>query len=33
MVRSSAEDLAAALDALVENVVAHTPDGTRPGSR
>ncbi|TCC64097.1 HAMP domain-containing histidine kinase [Kribbella pittospori] len=28
MVRSSAEDLAAALDALVENVVAHTPDGT-----
>jgi signal transduction histidine kinase len=27
-VRSSAEDLAAALDALVENVVAHTPDGT-----
>jgi signal transduction histidine kinase len=29
MVRSSAEDLGAALDALVENVVAHTPDGTR----
>jgi signal transduction histidine kinase len=28
MVRASAEDLAAALDALVENVVAHTPDGT-----
>jgi signal transduction histidine kinase len=28
VVRSSAEDLAAALDALVENVVAHTPDGT-----
>ncbi|MFK4087719.1 sensor histidine kinase [Kribbella sp. NPDC020789] len=28
MVRSAAEDLAAALDALVENVVAHTPDGT-----
>ena len=28
MVRSSAEDLGAALDALVENVVAHTPDGT-----
>lgn len=28
MVRSSSEDLAAALDALVENVVAHTPDGT-----
>lgn len=28
MVRSSGEDLAAALDALVENVVAHTPDGT-----
>ena len=27
-VRSSAEDLAAAIDALVENVVAHTPDGT-----
>ena len=27
-VRASAEDLAAALDALVENVVAHTPDGT-----
>ncbi|MFI5729302.1 sensor histidine kinase [Kribbella sp. NPDC051587] len=28
MVRSAPEDLAAALDALVENVVAHTPDGT-----
>ncbi|MDX2972574.1 HAMP domain-containing sensor histidine kinase [Kribbella solani] len=28
MVRASAEDLGAALDALVENVVAHTPDGT-----
>ncbi len=28
MVRASAEDLAAAIDALVENVVAHTPDGT-----
>jgi signal transduction histidine kinase len=28
LVRSSAEDLGAALDALVENVVAHTPDGT-----
>ncbi|WP_432946774.1 HAMP domain-containing sensor histidine kinase [Kribbella sp. CA-253562] len=27
-IRLSAEDLAAALDALVENVVAHTPDGT-----
>lgn len=27
-VRSSAEDLGAALDALVENVVAHTPDET-----
>ncbi|HEY3556108.1 MAG TPA: HAMP domain-containing sensor histidine kinase [Kribbella sp.] len=27
-VRSSGEDLGAALDALVENVVAHTPDGT-----
>jgi signal transduction histidine kinase len=27
-VRAAAEDLAAALDALVENVVAHTPDGT-----
>jgi signal transduction histidine kinase len=27
-VRSAAEDLGAALDALVENVVAHTPDGT-----
>jgi signal transduction histidine kinase len=28
LVRASAEDLGAALDALVENVVAHTPDGT-----
>jgi signal transduction histidine kinase len=28
MVRASADDLSAALDALVENVVAHTPDGT-----
>jgi signal transduction histidine kinase len=28
LVRASAEDLAAALDALLENVVAHTPDGT-----
>lgn len=28
IVRASAEDLGAALDALVENVVAHTPDGT-----
>jgi signal transduction histidine kinase len=27
-VRCSAEDLAAALDALLENVVAHTPEGT-----
>ncbi|GAB2572702.1 sensor histidine kinase [Kribbella endophytica] len=27
-IRLAAEDLAAALDALVENVVAHTPDGT-----
>lgn len=27
-VRSAAEDLAAALDALLENVVAHTPEGT-----
>jgi signal transduction histidine kinase len=27
-VRASAEDLAAAVDALVENVVAHTPEGT-----
>ena len=27
-VRSSAEDLAAAIDALLENVVAHTPEGT-----
>ena len=28
LVRTSAEDLAAALDALLENVVAHTPEGT-----
>jgi signal transduction histidine kinase len=28
LVRASAEDLAAAVDALVENVVAHTPEGT-----
>ena len=27
-VRASAEDLAAALDALLENVIAHTPEGT-----
>ncbi|TWD82227.1 signal transduction histidine kinase [Kribbella amoyensis] len=27
-IRAASEDLAAALDALVENVVAHTPDGT-----
>lgn len=27
-VRSAAEDLAAAIDALLENVVAHTPEGT-----
>jgi signal transduction histidine kinase len=27
-VRASAEDLAAAVDALVENVIAHTPEGT-----
>lgn len=27
-VRASAEDLAAAVDALLENVVAHTPEGT-----
>lgn len=27
-VRASAEDLATALDALIENVIAHTPDGT-----
>ena len=27
-VRASAEDLAAAVDALIENVVAHTPEGT-----
>ncbi len=28
LVRASAEDLAAAVDALLENVIAHTPDGT-----
>jgi signal transduction histidine kinase len=28
VVRASAEDLAAAVDALLENVVAHTPEGT-----
>jgi signal transduction histidine kinase len=28
LVRASAEDLAAAVDALLENVVAHTPEGT-----
>jgi signal transduction histidine kinase len=28
LVRTSAEDLAAAVDALLENVVAHTPEGT-----
>ncbi len=28
LVRTSAEDLAAAVDALVENVIAHTPEGT-----
>ena len=28
LVRAAAEDLAAALDALLENVVAHTPEGT-----
>jgi signal transduction histidine kinase len=27
LVRASAEDLAAAVDALLENVIAHTPDG------
>jgi signal transduction histidine kinase len=27
-IRSSAEDLAAAIDALLENVIAHTPEGT-----
>lgn len=30
-VRCAADDLAAALDALLENVVAHTPDGGRVG--
>lgn len=42
LVRASAEDLAAAIDALLENVFAHTPEGTsfevrlvtaRPGAR
>jgi signal transduction histidine kinase len=28
IVRAAAEDLAAAVDALLENVVAHTPEGT-----
>jgi signal transduction histidine kinase len=28
LVRAAAEDLAAAVDALLENVVAHTPEGT-----
>ncbi len=28
LVRAAAEDLAAAIDALLENVVAHTPEGT-----
>jgi signal transduction histidine kinase len=28
LVRSSADDLAAAVDALLENVIAHTPEGT-----
>jgi len=28
LVRASGEDLAAAIDALLENVIAHTPDGT-----
>ena len=28
LVRASAEDLAAAVDALLENVIAHTPEGT-----
>jgi len=32
-VRTSAEDLAAAVDALLENVVAHTPEGTAFGVR
>ncbi len=31
LVRASAEDLAAAVDALIENVIAHTPDGTAFG--
>ena len=29
LVRASADDLAAAVDALLENVIAHTPDGVR----
>ncbi len=33
VVRASAEDLAAAVDALLENVVAHTPEGTAFGVR
>jgi signal transduction histidine kinase len=28
LVRAGAEDLAAAVDALLENVIAHTPEGT-----
>jgi signal transduction histidine kinase len=32
-VRAGAEDLAAAVDALLENVVAHTPEGTPFGVR
>ena len=31
LVRASAEDLAAAVDALLENVIAHTPEGTAFG--
>jgi signal transduction histidine kinase len=33
IVRAAAEDLAAAVDALLENVVAHTPEGTAFGVR
>jgi signal transduction histidine kinase len=33
LVRAGAEDLAAAVDALLENVVAHTPEGTGFGVR
>ena len=33
MVRASADDLAAAVDALVENVIAHTPEGVAFGVR